>query len=71
VLRREVGHLMIVGLGIAGVGRAYFGVSDQFDGFYLPSTMATDNKVPVPARAWNILSAAYDGVNQEGNVNGD
>jgi hypothetical protein len=71
VLRREVGRLMIVGLGNAGVGKAYFGVSDQFDGFYLPATMATDNKVPVRPRAWNILSAVYDGVNQEGYVNGD
>jgi hypothetical protein len=33
--------------------------------------MATDNKVPVRPRAWNILSAVYDGVNQEGYVNGD
>jgi hypothetical protein len=29
VLRREVGRLMIVGLGNAGVGKACFGVSDQ------------------------------------------
>jgi hypothetical protein len=36
VLRREVGRLMIVGLGNAGVGKAYFGVSDQFDGFSPP-----------------------------------
>ena len=41
VLRREVGRLMIVGLGNADVGKAYFGVSDQFDGYYLPSAMAS------------------------------
>jgi hypothetical protein len=38
VLRREVGHLMIVGPGDAGVGKAYFGVSDQFGGFPSPAT---------------------------------
>jgi hypothetical protein len=53
---------MIVGFGNAGVGKAYFGVSDQFDGFYLPSTMATDNKVwcaraPGTSSRWSMTAS--------------
>jgi len=70
VMRRDTGRLMIAGLGNAGTGGAYFGVADQFDGMYLPATMATDNKVPVSARSWNVLEAVYDGNNLDGYVNG-
>lgn len=71
VLRREVGRSMIVGLGNAGIGGSYFGVADQFDGFYLPSTMDTDGRAPVLPRNWNILSVVHDGSSQKGYVNGD
>jgi len=71
VIRRNVGRAMIVGLGNAGVGGAYFGLADQFDGFYLPSTMGTDGRVPVLPRNWNILSVVYDGNSQNGYLNGD
>jgi hypothetical protein len=62
VLRREVGHLMFVGLGSVGIGKAYFGVSDHFDGFHPPSAMATYSKVAVRPRAWNILLVSFDKV---------
>ena len=54
VLRQEVGYLMIIGLGNAGIGKACLGVSDHFDGFHPPSAMATDNKVAVRPRAFGF-----------------
>jgi hypothetical protein len=71
VMRREVGRMVVVGLGNPGVPGAYFGVADQFDGFVLPATMATDGRVPVLPRNWNILSVVHDGSNQKGYLNGD
>jgi hypothetical protein len=71
VMRREVGKSMIVGLGNPGVGGAYFGLADQFDGFRLPATMATEGRVAALPRNWNILSVVHDGNSQNGYVNGD
>lgn len=71
VMRRDAGKLMMVGLGRAGTRGGYFGVCDQWDGYYLPATMATDNKAPVGQRNWNLYSVVFDGSTQNGYVNGN
>jgi len=68
VMRRD--WMMMIGHGNAGENGEYFGLSDQFDGLFLPATMDADNKQPNYPREWSVLTALHDGASQRSYVNG-
>jgi len=69
VMRREMARPMMAGLGDTHAHGSLFAV-EWSDKLYLPTGWWADNYIDTASTNWNVLEVVYDGVTQQGFVNG-
>jgi hypothetical protein len=70
VMHRDAGGQILLGMGDSDSVGAYFGLSDQIDGLYLPSIGGKSKPTSASDGSWIITEVVYDGTNQTAYVNG-